>query len=181
MYTSSSEDFSNVPNSFLKWIGRPTNDIGGAGNRSYYKISILFYLLLINLIVVIGQESGILCKAIARSEHVDLLECTLLVLCIGYCSIAVIKMLALAMNNGLISRLIYRLDGIYPKMLKTQQQYNAIDYLTKSNQIMKFYSVMYVVMIVFFAMENPNVSAVRDNGCLEIGITVCEHAVVSVR
>lgn len=152
MSLSSSEDFSNVPNSFLKWIGRSTNSIGDTSARSYYNSSILFYSLLINLIVVIGQESGILYIDIAKSEQIDLLACTLLVLCIGYSSIAVVKMVALVVNNGLVSRLIYRLCDIYPKTAKAQRIYNTIDYFTKSNRITKTYSLLYVIMIVFFAL-----------------------------
>lgn len=150
MDLSSSEDFSNVPNSFLKWIGQSTNDNRGSDKRSFYKCSILFYLLLGNLIVVIGQESAILCIDIA--DQVDLLKCTLLVLCIGYSSIAVIKMIALVVNDNLVSCLIYRLHDIYPKTAETQRRYKAIDYSTKSNRIMRIYSVLYVVMIVFFAV-----------------------------
>lgn len=149
---SSSEDFSNVPNLFFKWIGRRTIDIVCSTNNTYYNSSILFYLMLINLIAVIGQESGILYIDVTKTENVDLLECTLLVLCIGYCSIAVIKMLALVINNKLASRLIYRLYDIYPNTIKAQQQHNVIDYFTKSNRIMKIYSVLYVIMIVFFAL-----------------------------
>lgn len=152
MSLTSSEDFSKVPNLFLKWIGRSTNNIGGTSDRSYYKNSIIFYTLLISLTVVIGQESGILYIDVAKSIQTDLLECTLLVLCIGYSSIAVVKMFALVVNNGLVSSLIYRLYDIYPKTAKTQRQYNAIDYLTKSNRITKTYSLLYVIMIVFFAL-----------------------------
>lgn len=149
---SSSEKFSNVPNVFFKWIGRSTNRIDGTENCGYYKSSILFYFLLINLSVIIGQEMTILYIDIAKSDQLDLLECTLLVLYIGYSSIAVIKMCALIINNELVNRLIYRLHNIYPKTVLAQRQYNANDYFTKSNRIMKIYSMLYVIMIVFFAL-----------------------------
>lgn len=152
MRLSSSEDFSNIPNLFFKWIGRPTNRTGGAENRSFYKKSIVFYLLLANLIVVVGQESIMLYIGIAQSETADWLICTLLILCIGYCSIAVVKMVALFVNNGLVSRLIYRLEDIYPRTWASQRQYHSDEYFTRSNRIMKIYSVLYVVMLVFFAL-----------------------------
>lgn len=83
-------------------------------------------------------------------NYKNFLEMTALAPCMGFCCLGLCKMLVITNNRIKITNIVNCLKDIYPKTIEEQEKWNLKVYCDDSNAIMYWFSVLNLILVIFF-------------------------------
>lgn len=156
------KSFNSIPNVFFKTIGMKPYLKDPSDHDHNRKTTLLFYIGFVNLFLLYVGEIIMIVKVFGNFQN--FVEITDIAMCVGFISIAFVKVATIFSNTKRMSKLINYLEFEFPKSIDEQHKFNVKKYVHKTKRIMKSYSILFMTMIWcynLFALAESIIGYVR--------------------
>lgn len=164
------DSFTRMPNQFFKSIGLIPYSLHHESNHLQYQLLLLlFFCSFTNLILLVLGECIYFVKTFGNFKN--FVDAVSVALCIGFIFLALAKVGVVFWKRDKMSRLMSDLEQMFPKTDLDAKDYDVAKYRSQTIFLMKFYSIVQMVMIWCFNFYplTETLSGYMNDGSWEVG------------
>lgn len=138
-----------TPKNFFKILGLTLFVQSKSNFWTGFKSS-YFWIIFIGLFVCAISETMELLVTMAQGEFKHFIKIIETIAYTGFVVITIVKLVLIFIHRKTLSFIIDELRDLFPKLIEIQKKYKVAEYVQRTNYLIKFFCVLYMLLIWMF-------------------------------